>query len=143
MHVRLLFLLVFGIISISACTKQPAFVLSDLAYPNVEGSVGPHLVAGPTGTGVLSWLEPSPEGHALKFANYSGDAWSTPSSVRNGPNLMANWADFPSVVSVSKNLWVAHWLVLQGGNSYGYDAVAAFPGMAESIGRHLFCCTRT
>ena len=124
---RLLFLLVFGIISISACTKQSAFtVLSDLTYPNVEGSAEPHLVVGPTGAVVLSWLEPSPEGHALKFANYSGDVWSTPSSVRNGPNLMANWADFPSVIPVSKNLWVAHWLVLQGGNSYGYDAVAAF-----------------
>ncbi|SVC90987.1 uncharacterized protein METZ01_LOCUS343841, partial [marine metagenome] len=75
--VRLLFLLVFWIISISACTKQSAFtVLSDLTYPNVEGSAEPHLVVGPTGAAVLSWLEPSPEGHALKFANYSGDVWS-------------------------------------------------------------------
>ncbi|MEE3198058.1 MAG: sialidase family protein [Pseudomonadota bacterium] len=123
---RLLFLFVLGITSINACTKQPAFVLNDLAYPNVEGSVAPHLMAGPTGTGVLSWLEPSSEGHALKFASYSGDEWSIVSSVRSGPNLMANWADFPSVVPVSRDFWVAHWLVLQGGNSHGYDAVAAF-----------------
>ena len=40
---RLLFLLVLGIISISACTKQPAFTtLSDLTYPNTEGSAEPH-----------------------------------------------------------------------------------------------------
>jgi len=124
---RILFLFVLGIISISACTKQPAFtVLSNLGYPNVEGSIGPHLMIGPAGTVVLSWLEPSFEGHTLEFASYSDDEWSSVNSVRDGPDLLANWADFPSVVPVSKNLWVAHWLVLQGDNSHGYDAVAAF-----------------
>lgn len=131
--VRLNVLVVFAIFG-AACTGPPSTtVLVDLAYPNVEGSGEPHLAVAPTGEAILSWLEPTPQGHSLKFSAFSEEGWSVANTVETGADLMANWADFPSVVPISGDLWAAHWLVLQADNPFGYDAMAS---LSRDAGKH-------
>jgi hypothetical protein len=101
-----------------------AFAVESLAVPAGIGSAQAHLAMMPDGRVLLSWLEPGiTSGHQLRFATFSAaGGWSDPGTVVSRERLFVNWADFPSVVAIDANLWVAHWLALQP-DSYGaYDA---------------------
>lgn len=59
----------------------------------------------------MSWLEPKPGGgHRFRIARLAGTAWSTPITVAEGTNFMANWADFPSLFIAADGTMAAHWL---------------------------------
>jgi hypothetical protein len=60
----------------------------------------------------LSWLEPTDDGVALRYATFGGDAFSAPREIVRGADLMANWADLPSVQPITADVWAAHWLRL-------------------------------
>ncbi|HEX9945077.1 MAG TPA: hypothetical protein VGG03_23960, partial [Thermoanaerobaculia bacterium] len=51
---------------------------------------------------LLTWLEPiatrDGKGHRLRFSRLSGDRWAAPSTIASGPDLLANWADFPGAI---------------------------------------------
>lgn len=85
------------------------------------GSLAPHLASTTDGRAVLSWLEPLANGHALRTAVLEGSAWSDPVTVTSGPNLLVNWADFPSVTPITKSLWSAHWLRRLPAGGYAYE----------------------
>ena len=74
---------------------------------------------------VMSWLEPGTEGHALKYAIMVTDGWSESQTVVTGDNLFVNWADTPSVVKISDNLWAAHWGVYQAESYFAFNAIVA------------------
>lgn len=84
-------------------------------------SAEPHLAKAPNGTVVMSWLEPAGDDMALRFSTLHNGEWASPTTVAAGSNWFVNWADFPSVVPVSDELWAAHWLVKRKGNAYAYD----------------------
>ena len=88
-----------------------------------QGSAEPHLAVGADGTILLSFLEPTKNGTALRYAQLNKNQWSEPKTVASGEDWMVNWADFPSVMPLSKNTWAAHWLVKSEGPAYAYDAV--------------------
>ena len=70
----------------------------------------------PEGDGaVLGWLEPSAGGRAFRFSFYRGGRWSTPQTIAEGPDLFANWADHPSIVSTGDGSLVAQWPVVNPG----------------------------
>ena len=73
------------------------------------------------GQAVMSWLEASTDGSALRFAVLDGEQWDTTHTVASGGNWFVNWADFPSVVPIHGDFWVAHWLVSQPAGGYAYD----------------------
>ena len=89
--------------------------------PASTGSAEPHLVRGPDGVIVLSWLQRQDEKVSLRFSTLAGNEWSDARTVAEGTNWFVNWADFPSVTPVNENLWAAHWLVKRPGGSYAYD----------------------
>lgn len=91
-------------------------------------SMAPNLSTGPDGTILLSWIEPAADGHALRFSQLVDQAWSEPKVVATGDNWFVNWADFPSVVALSRSLRAAHWLVGREAGGYAYDIHAAFSG---------------
>jgi hypothetical protein len=97
-----------------------------LKTPSAEGSMGPNLARGADGTVVLSWIEPEGDGDALRFAVFGDGEWQNTRTVVNGANWFVNWADFPSVVPISKSQWAAHWLVRREAGGYAYDIHAAF-----------------
>jgi hypothetical protein len=91
--------------------------------PAADGSRFPHLGGGTAGSpAVMSWLEPGAEGEfLLRHARWGDGAWGAPGTISAGRDWFINWADFPSVVPVTANLWIAHWLQQKPGNVYSYD----------------------
>lgn len=106
---------------------------ADLAEPQIvelkvstgTGSAEPNLTRGPDGTIVLSWQEPQGDQSALRFSHLTDAGWSTPRTAAAGTNWFVNWADFPSVLAVSDELWAAHWLSKRPGGTYSYDVSLA------------------
>jgi hypothetical protein len=116
----------FALFAVVACSDdravlESAFDLEELGVPAAEGSAEPNLAIGADGTALLSWLEPVGEGHALRFSILNGDGWGKPFTIAQSTDWFINWADFPSVVPVAKNLWAAHWLHKTPGSVYSYD----------------------
>jgi hypothetical protein len=103
----------------TALQIQPMIVAAD------AGSGQPFLAQSADGTVVLSWLEPAGEQMRLRFAVLDHGTWSEPRTVAQGANLFVNWADVPSVVPITAESWVAHWLVLVAGSFGAYDVVTA------------------
>ncbi len=95
--------------------------------PAAAGARLPRLASMPDGSVLLSWVEKTDRGHALKYALYDQDRWVRQGTVSNGENWFINWADFPSVTAIDDSFWVAHWLVnTPGGRSYDYDIQISF-----------------
>lgn len=86
--------------------------LEALPVPAGPGARLPRLAAHPAGGAVLSWVEPVADGgHALRVARYRDGRFETPVEVARGQDWFVNWSDFPSVVPIAKDFWLAHWLV--------------------------------
>jgi hypothetical protein len=93
-----------------------------IEVPARAGSREPNLAALPDGRVVMSWLEPSRNGHmALRCATYDGKHWSRPSTIAAGDSFFVNWADFPSIRPLGGNRLAAHWLWRSGTGTYAYD----------------------
>ena len=102
---------------LAACGSPPppdtdAFRVRAVAFPGAAGSAQPRLTVGSDGLAVLSWLEPTDGGVAFRYATFDGEAFSAPREVVRGADLMANWADLPSVQPIAAEVWAAHWLRL-------------------------------
>jgi hypothetical protein len=99
--------------------------MTSIDPPAGPGSMAPSLVA--AGSNLhLTWLEPmEPESHRLRFSRFSGGKWSAPVTVVSGPDIVANWADFPSVAQAPDGSLVAHWLAKTGTGTYAYGIFLA------------------
>jgi hypothetical protein len=92
--------------------------------PAGVGSGEPRLAAGRDGAVVLSWIEPERDGHALRFAELRGGAW-TPARVVATGDWVVSPADLPGVEPVTAALWAAHWRVPSPAGAYAYDIAIA------------------
>ena len=102
--------------------------LRPLATPAAPGSAEPNLALGPAGRVYLSWIELAPDsGHLLKFATLQNDRFGPARVIAKGGrgDWFVNWADFPSVLPVSGNTLVAHWLERSGMGRYAYGVRVA------------------
>ncbi|HEX9986641.1 MAG TPA: sialidase family protein [Thermoanaerobaculia bacterium] len=97
-----------------------ALTIAEVPSPAPAGAAEPHLYAR-DGRLIMSWLEPG----VLKFATMSGGKWSEARTVVARPDLLVNWADFPSVISDSKGTLFAQWLVKDAAAPHAYDAYVA------------------
>ena len=83
--------------------------IAPLPSPAAADSGQPQLSV--SNRGVLrSWIERSGAHATLKFAERSGQGWSTPRTVASGANWFVNWADVPSVLRLGSGTLAAHWL---------------------------------
>lgn len=118
-----LLLLVFGLWMTVGEGPRP---LTSVATPAGLGARLPRLSAIPEGGALLSWVEPLGAGHALRFAVLRAGVTEREGTVASGEGWFINWADFPSVVAIRGDFWVAHWLVRHpGGGAYDYDIALA------------------
>lgn len=92
-----------------------------LESPAGPGSLAPRWSVPPGEAPLLSWLEPSGDGHALRYSRLLGDAFSDPVTVVTGADWFVNWADTPSVVLLPGGRMAAHWLAKSGPGTYSYD----------------------
>ncbi len=95
----------------------------DLAAPVAEGSFAPFLTSAGDDL-LLTWIEPleaeGAKGHRVRFARWTAGGWSEPSTIVEGPELFANWADVPGVVRGEDGALYAHWLAASGADKYAY-----------------------
>jgi hypothetical protein len=111
---------------LTACGESPAPPAvpepQPVAIPAAAGASTPF--AATAGAAVLlSWVEPTPTGHALRFARWDGSAVSEPATVAEGAGWFANWADFPSIMQLPDGRLAAHWLQRSGPGRYSYDVM--------------------
>jgi hypothetical protein len=130
----------FGLIASSASSASSPFpsvpqLLSSpfatLQSPAPARSAEPHLTVAGNGRVLLSWLAPTSApaaagqkpvtGSALQFSELTADRWSAPRTIVEGPSLLANWADFPSMFVTRSGLIAAHWLERRGQSRTAYD----------------------
>ena len=108
--------------ALAACSDAPSPTqIQYLPVPAASNSQIPNLEVTPDGLTVLSWVEPGESGHVLRFSQLVDYTWTEARTVAEGDNWFVNWADFPSVVPVTEELWGAHWLVSQPEGGYAYD----------------------
>jgi len=88
--------------------------IASLVSPAAPGSAEPNLTTDARGRVWLSWLEPrTGGGHRFRASFLSGPAgttWSAPITIVEDNNLLANWADFPSLFIAADGTMAAHWL---------------------------------
>jgi hypothetical protein len=106
----------------SACTRtEPGLEVREISSPAGAASAQPELTVGGSGKVCLSWLERTRGGgHALRYAEWTGESWSAPRRVAEGETWFANWADFPSVTALDDGSLLAHWLQKTGDEPYAY-----------------------
>ena len=110
--------------------------MEELGLAAGAGSAEPRLSKGPRGTIVLSWQEPQGDLTQLRYSRLGNTGWSEPQIVAQGDSWFVNWADFPSVIPVSENLWAAHWLSKRPGGIYAYDVALALSADGGKIQTH-------
>lgn len=58
----------------------------------------------------MSWLEAKDGLHKFQLSEYQGAGWGPVTTVAQGANLLANWADVPATFVTSRDVLAAHWL---------------------------------
>ena len=113
----------FGLVAaISAQTSQLlSSSFTPMTSPAPAGSAEPHLTVSANGRVLLSWLAPVGSGHAFQFSEVAQDRWTPPRTIVQGPQLMANWADFPTMFVTRGGVMAAHWLERHGQSRTAYD----------------------
>ena len=127
-HSRSLILASVATALIVGCSSEEQAKETDISFPPSvagAGSAEPHLAKSTEGAVVMSWLEPSGDGVALKWSQMEDTKWSDPVTVASGSNWFVNWADFPSVEPINGDLWAAHWLVRHPDGTFAYDVAIA------------------
>ncbi len=110
---------------VAACSEAPLGPLgvTELDTPAGEFSGPSHLAVASDGTVILNWLESTTgEAMALKYTTLApgSETWAEPQTLAESENWFINWADFPSIVPMTDDLWAAHWLVYRDDYD-GYD----------------------
>jgi hypothetical protein len=122
--------LLFGLtlLASTACIggsePEPALTVIPLPAPALGDAAEPFVSSTRDGGVTLSWLERFTDSTvALRFATLAeGDtAWSAPREILRRSDLFVNWADFPSLVTLTDGTLLAHWLQRNGTGRYSYD----------------------
>ncbi|MBO6577080.1 MAG: exo-alpha-sialidase [Rhodothermales bacterium] len=95
----------------------------EMVVPTDTVSGEPFLVATPDGA-MLSWMERTRGGAAMKLARMDGGAWGRIGTIVEDDSLFVNWADVPSIAVSGERVW-AHWLQYNGTGRYAYGVRAA------------------
>ena len=113
------------LLTCAACGQAPIPTVVAVASPAALHSGEVNLAATNDGKVVMSWIEQNGPQATLKYATLGSARWSEPRVVASGTGWFVNWADFPSVVPVSDDVWAAHWLVRSGESPHAYDVAVS------------------
>ena len=126
---RLLFALVWAALMLAGCAEPlvpPEFSQPvPLSLPSGPASEGPRLSTGTDGQLALSWMERGEQGGTLRFTTLQNDKWQGATDVVADSGMFVNWADVPSVVPLSGDNWLAHWLSKSAASTYAYDVMVS------------------
>lgn len=105
----------------SLCAASLPAQVQELPSPAAAKSSLPNLAVTSNGRAMLSWVESTGTGHSLRFAIREKQGWSKPKEIARGDRWFVNWADYPSVATLSGGRMAAHWLVKSAKGTYDYD----------------------
>lgn len=113
-----------------ACNAEPPAgervpSIRTVAFPGAAESGQARLSVRPDGGAILSWLEPTDDGAALRYAAFDGGELAAPREVTRGSDLFVNWADLPSVQPITAEVWAAHWLRLAPDSAGAYHVATS------------------
>jgi hypothetical protein len=114
-------------ILLAGCGKPPLPPVFNethpLSLPAMAAPEGPRLSLSGDGQLSLSWMERGEQGGTLRFTTLADGEWQAARTVTQDPDMFVNWADIPSVVPLSGDLWLAHWLSKSADSTYAYDVL--------------------
>ncbi len=89
-----------------------AQTLKSVAVPNPAppGSIQPNWTVAADGSVLLSWVEPSKDTYALRYAIRHGSAWGEARTIAAGRNFWRHPAEIPGLLSMSDGTLLAHWV---------------------------------
>lgn len=96
--------------------------------PVGASSAEPNLFAARDGRVLMTWMEPSEGGHALRVSVRADGEWSAARTIAQDRDFFVNWADFPSIVETAQGTWLAHWLEKVGPSTYAYHVMVSSSG---------------
>ena len=124
MKLKIIILVCSACLLISCIRQSPQDQLSSNQLEWVLGSDGsgqPHFSKLGKDRLLLNWMQPNGDSMELVYSIVGPDLlWTQPSPIVQGDNWFVNWADLPSVVPITENIWVTHWLEYQEDYA-GYD----------------------
>jgi len=121
-------------LSVAALPPQPITTpfsgpVTVLTSPAADGSAQPNLATDRNGRVWLSWLETRTSGgHRFQLSSLQGGSFGAQLTIAEGPDFLANWADFPSVFVTSTGTLAAHWLQRGVGKPYGIQVRTSTDG---------------
>ena len=118
-------LLVF--VSLSSCDFPDSNVKAEFIAPSFLSnySYSPYMSKDFNGRPLMSWIDKEADLSLLKYSVWEKGHWSKPVLVSQGENWLINRADFPSVVQMSEDTWLAHWLVFTSEEAFAYDVLVS------------------
>lgn len=93
----------------TGCERRKSFKVAAMANPATPGSICPNETHTPDGNVVLSWLEPTGDSLALRFATQRGHSWSEAQTVVVRKNFDKYPEAPPWVLSLPNKSLVAVW----------------------------------
>jgi hypothetical protein len=89
-----------------------AQTLKSVAVPNPApaGSIQPNWTVAADGSVLLSWVEPSKDTYALRYAVRHGSAFGESRTIAAGRNFWRHPAEIPGLLSMSDGTLLAHWV---------------------------------
>ncbi len=113
-----------------------------LSSPAGSDSKWPSLTVAGKGL-AMSWVEQEADGaKAFRLAQFDGKGWGAAKTIAAGPQLMLNWADFPTIVSLGDGRFAAHWLERPEGSKSAYGIRIAFTKDEGATWKTSFASTR-
>lgn len=112
---------VFALLASSFARAETSLRAVPWPLPVDTAAAQPNLDVDARGDILLSWVEPVPDGHRLRFARFDGKQFDAPRTVAEGARWFVNWADFPAVRMLDENTLAAFWLQKSGDQPYAYD----------------------
>jgi len=105
---------------VSGCSPSGPPTVQALESPAGSESGEPRLSLGGDGVLYLSWIENAEAGHVLRFSSWTGETWTPSREIARGEDWFVNWADFPAVAALEDGTLFAHWLQMEGVDTYAY-----------------------
>lgn len=108
---------------IGSCSTSPyQKKVEDLVSPTNAKSGEPAFFNLANSEVGLSWIESEGETNSVKFSIYKNSTWTAPHTMVSDTNVLANWADFPGIVTNGAN-WVAWYLQMTNPKTFAYDVM--------------------
>jgi hypothetical protein len=96
------------------CSKSKPKAFEEVTVasaPVAAGSAQPKLFKSVDNQVYLSWVEPAADSsYALRYSRLVKGDWSPPVTVAQGSNWFLNFADLPSMVTLTGGAIAGHWL---------------------------------